>query len=174
MPIVECQIPSSSVLERRLVEAASFHDSYRAPLRDPRAGIVDVFFAIFGHHPWWMKLALAVRNRIASSCGLEAATAAEIFRPLALRSSYAVGEKIGVWPIYALTAEELVAGRDNKHLDFRLSVLKELAGESASVVVSTICIVHNSFGTLYLFFILPFHRWGVRKLLSRAVAAGRL
>jgi hypothetical protein len=44
----------------------------------------------------------------------------------------------------------------------------------ASVIVSTICTVHNLFGKIYLFFIVPYHRHGVKTLLRNAVAAGRL
>lgn len=46
--------------------------------------------------------------------------------------------------------------------------------ETASVVVTTICTVHNVFGKLYLFFIVPFHKRGVKRIISNAVAAGRL
>ena len=85
-----------------------------------------------------------------------------------------VGEKIGVWPIFSLSEDEVVAGRDNKHMDFRLSVLKVPDGDRPSVVVSTICTVHNLSGKLYLFFVVPFHRQGVRKLMTNALAARRL
>ena len=173
MSVVECEVPSSSVLERHVIAAAYFRDSYRAPLRHQRASMVELFFAIFGHHPRWMKLALIVRNRVASFCGLDAPTASEIMNP-EVKSTYVVGEKIGVWQIFALTTNELIAGHNDKHLDFRLSVLREVGGEHGSVVVSTICTVHNRFGRVYLFFIVPFHRWGVQQLLSRAVIAGRL
>ena len=171
--VVDCEIPASTLLERRVIDAAWFRDSYRAPLRQPHGRMPDIFLAIFGHHPAWMKLALMVRNRLAALAGLEAPTASEILRP-DMKGHHAVGDKIGVWPIFALTEDELVAGRDNKHLDFRVSVLRQIEGEDASVVVSTICNVHNTFGKVYLFFIVPFHRRGVRTLLSRAVAAGRL
>ncbi len=117
----------------------------------------------------WMKVLLIVRHRMASICGLDAPTASEGMN-LEIKSSYRVGDKIGVWPIFTLTETELVAGRDNKHLDFRLSVLRE----TDSVVVSTLCTVHNVFGKLYLFVIIPFHKWGVRRLISRAIIAGRL
>lgn len=170
---VACEIPSASVLDPRVIEAAYFRDSYRAPLRRARAGVVDIFFGIFGHHPMWMKILLIVRNRIASFCGLDAPAASEIINP-DIKSRYGVGDKIGVWPIFTLTESELIAGRDNKHLDFRLSILRETDGETASVVVSTICTVHNVFGKLYLFFIVPFHKWGVQRLISRAIIAGRL
>ena len=173
MPIVECEVPPSSVLDRRLVAAAYFRDSYRAPLLSANASVTEIFLAIFAHHPRWMKLALILRNRMASLCGLDAPTTSELLH-LEIKSCYGIGDKIGVWPIFALTENELVAGRDNKHLDFRLSVLKEATGIDGSVVVSTVCTVHNWFGRIYLFFVVPFHRWGVQQLLSRAIVAGRL
>ena len=61
----------------------------------------------------------------------------------------------------------------NRHLDFRVSVLKRDMPEP-SVAISTLCTVHNRAGKIYLFFIVPFHRWGMRSLMRRAVAAGRL
>ena len=171
--VVECEFPSWSMLDRGLVEAAYFRDAYKAGVSREGARVIEVFHAIFAHHPMGIKLVLVLRNRIASFCGQEAPTAPEIMRPT-FKSSYAVGDKIGPWPIYSLTASELVAGRDNKHLDFRLSVLRLTEASGASVVVSTVCVVHNAFGKAYLFFIIPFHKWGVRRLIARAAKLGRL
>jgi hypothetical protein len=173
MTVVDCDVPSSSVLDRHLVESAWFRDSYRTRLQRPHAGIVDIFVAIFAHHPWWMKAALIVRNKLAALFGLDVPSVSEIMHPQ-FKSSYAAGEKIGVWPMYSITENEIVAGRDNKHLDFRLSVLKTNDGEAASVTVSTICMVHNVYGKIYLYFIIPFHKWGVRRLMRQAIIAGRL
>lgn len=173
MAVVKCDVPLPSVLDRRWVEAACFRDAYRAPLRDRDARLVDIFFALFAHFPWWMKSVLIVRNRLASWCGLAAPTASEVLH-VQVKDSYRVGDKIGLWPIFSRTDAELVVGRDNKHLDFRLSVLKLAQGEDASVVVSTVCSVHNAYGRVYLFFIVPFHEWGLRRLIADAVAAGRL
>ena len=53
---------------------------------------------------------------------------------------------IGPWPSFAMSDAELVGGRDDKHLDFRLSLLKQVHGDPASVAVSTVCVVHNNFG----------------------------
>ncbi|MEO8247785.1 MAG: DUF2867 domain-containing protein [Burkholderiales bacterium] len=171
--VAECEFPALSALERHLVDTAYFRDSYRATMSRKGASVIEVFHAIFAHHPTWIKVALVIRNRMASLCGLETPTASEIMSPT-FKNSYSVGEKIGPWPIFALTPSELVAGRDNKHLDFRLSVLRLTEGSAASVVVSTVCVVHNAFGKVYLFFVVPFHKWGVRSLISRAVTAGRL
>ena len=76
--------------------------------------------------------------------------------------------------MFALTDHDLIARRNNKHLDFRLSVLRESSGQTANVAVSTVCLVHNSFGKLYLFCIVPLHKWGVRRLIKTAAMAGRL
>jgi hypothetical protein len=173
MHIFECDVPSSSALSPDLIRDAYFRDSYRVPLARPELGVVDIFFALFGHNPLWMKLLLIARNAAARLFGLEAPTVAEIMTP-AVRGEYHLGEKIGPWPIFFIGDNEIVAGRNNKHLDFRLSVLKAIDGDAVSVVVSTICTVHNVFGKIYLFFIIPFHRNGVQSLMSNAVTAKRL
>ena len=173
MPVIECDVPLGSALSRELIRSAYFHDSYSVPLARPGLSIVEIYFALFGHTPRWMKALLITRNAIARRFGLEAPSAAEILRPT-VRASYCVGDKIGPWPIYFIGEDEIVAGRNNKHLDFRLSVLRVRNADAESVVVSTICSVHNLSGKIYLFFIVPFHRTGVQSLLSNAVAAKRL
>jgi hypothetical protein len=171
--VVACDVPSASMLGREAVEHAYFRDSYQVPLNRKELGIVDVFFGIFAHHPLWMKLLLIARNKVATLAGLDAPTAPEILH-LEIKDRYVVGDKIGVWPIFALSENEVIAGRNNKHLDFRLSVLKVPDGDRMSVVVSTICTVHNLAGKLYLLIVVPFHKYGVRKLMANACAAKRL
>ncbi len=173
MNVVECDVPSGSMLSRELIERAYFRDSYRAPLSRNELGIADIFFGIFAHHPRWMTLLLIVRNKVAALAGLDAPTTSEILH-VEIKDRYVVGERIGVWPIFSLSENEVIAGRNNKHMDFRLSVLKVRDGDGTSVVVSTICMVHNLTGKLYLFFVVPFHRYGVRKLMANALAARRL
>jgi Protein of unknown function (DUF2867) len=136
MTVTECNVPSSSVLDRALIGRADFRDSYQVRLSRSELGIVDIFFGIFGHLPLLPKVVLIVRNTLASLIGLEAPTASEILH-LEIRGNYTVGDKIWVWPIFFLGENEIVAGRDNKHMDFRLSVLKLSDGDVMSVVVTT-------------------------------------
>ena len=173
MSVVECDVPSDSAMGKDLIERADFRDAYRAPLRRPDLGVVEIFFGIFAHRPAWMNLMLVARNKTAALAGLEAPTTSEVIN-MEMRERYAVGEKIGPWPIYFLGADELVAGRDNRHMDFRLSILKVRDGKGPSVVVSTICMVHNAFGRYYLSSVIPFHKFGVRRLMTDAAAALRL
>lgn len=173
MTVTPCDFPRASVLDRDWVEQSCFRDAYRTPLGDRAAEVTDVFQAVFGHHPAWAKGLLIIRNGLVRRLGLEAPTVSEILRPNA-QDAYAVGDTIGVWPIFALTPTELVAGRNNSHLDFRVSVLKELQGGATTVVISTVCDVHNAFGRAYILAIAPFHKWGVQHLMRQAVRAGRL
>ena len=116
---------------------------------------------------------LVARNKAAALAGLEVPTTSEIMN-VEKRERYFAGEKIGPWPIFSLGPDELVAGRDNKHMDFRLSIMKVHDGVRPSVVVSTLCMVHNKFGQYYLSSVIPFHRFGLRRLIASALAAQRL
>ena len=109
MNVVECDVPSGSMLSRELIERAYFRDSYRAPLSRRELGIVDIFFGIFAHYPLWIKLLLIVRNKVASLAGLDAPTASEILH-VEIKDRYVVGEKIGVWPIFSLSEDEVITG----------------------------------------------------------------
>jgi hypothetical protein len=119
-----------------------------------------------------MNLLLIARSKVAGLAGLEGPTTLEITR-MERRECYFVGEKIGPWPIFFLDSEELIAGRDNKHMDFRLSIMK-IFDDGPCVIVSTLCMVHNRFGQHYLSAITPFHKVGLRRLIANAIDARRL
>jgi hypothetical protein len=173
MSVVECDVPGDSALGKDLIERADFRDAYRARLSRSDLSVVEIFFNIFAQRPGWMNLALIARNKIAALAGLEVPTTSEMVN-MEKRDCYFVGEKIGPWPIFFLGPDELVAGRDNKHMDFRVSIMKVRDGTGPSVVVSTLCMVHNKFGQRYLSSIIPFHKFGLRRLMASAVTAQRL
>jgi hypothetical protein len=159
MSVVECDVPRHSALGEDLIERADFRDAYCAPLSRSELGVVEIFFAIFARRPGWINLMLIARNKAAALAGLEVPTTAEIMNVEKKHRCF-VGEKIGPWPIFFLGSDERVAGRDNKHMDFRLSIMKVHEGIRPSVVVSTVCMVHNKLGQYYLSSIIPFHKFG--------------
>jgi Protein of unknown function (DUF2867) len=172
MNYTEGPVPEESSLDRHDVETAWFSDSYQTVLTKPTMGVTDLFEAVLGNHPRWMKRLLILRNHIAARAGLDVATD-DMIQNFDRKHYYAVGDTIGPWPIFHLSETELIAGRDERHLDFRVSILK-LNTPAPSVAISTICNVHNRYGKIYLFFIAPFHRLGMRQLMRRAISAGRL
>ena len=173
MSVVECDVPRHSALGKDVIERADFRDAYRVPLSRSDLSVVEIFFAIFAERPGWMNLMLMARNKVAALAGLEVPTTSEILK-MVKRDRYCIGETIGPGPIFFLGSDELIAGRDNKHMDFRLSIMKVHDGTRPSVVVSTLCMVRNKFGQYYLSSIIPFHKFGLRKLMASAFAARRL
>ena len=173
MNVTACDVPAGSALKADLKGPVDFSDAWRAPLRREGLAMPEIFFAILSHRPVWMSWALILRNVAARAIGLEAPTFREIMQP-EQRGAYKIGDKIGPWPIFHLSENELVAGRNNAHMDFRMSLLREGKGAERRVTLSTACLVHNGFGRCYLSAVIPFHRFGVRKLMSRAVAAQRI
>ena len=61
MSVVECDVPSESALGKTLIDRADFSDAYRAPLRRPEAGVIEIFV----HRTVWMNLLLIARNKVA-------------------------------------------------------------------------------------------------------------
>ena len=171
MPIVACDLPDGTAIEQAMLDHADFRDSHRVRLTRTDRLVTDLFLAIFGHRPWWMTLALLLRHRFGAAIGLTATPSAELMR---VTATPAVGGTIGGWPVFVLNDQELVAGRDNAHLDFRLSILTEHQANGTDLIVSTVCRTHNRFGRIYLAVIAPFHRFGIRLLIRRALAGGRL
>lgn len=169
---VACAFPTSSDL-RRYLEGFDFTDSYGAVLNRSDLSILQVYLAVFAHHPWWAKLLLLLRTRIVSLFGIGGPTARQM-NHLEIKETYGIGEKIALFTLYAQDSDELIAGGNDKHLDFRVSVLRLRENGAARVVVTTVVRTHNLFGRVYLAIITPFHKFGVKHLLSTAVVRGRL
>ena len=127
--------------------------------------VEEVIVAFFQSGPWWFHRLLALRNALVRPLGLKtgAATAADI------RPPFRVGQAIGVFRIMALAGDEVVFGEDDRHLDFRLSLLLRWDGAGNSLVLSTLVRINNGLGTGYFAVVKPFHRLIV-PIMARGIA----
>lgn len=124
---------------------------------------------IFSHQPQWIGALLKLRDLLVAGFGLKTA------KHLATLGGGDGSGRVGIFRIYGKSPSEIVLGEDDKHLDFRVSVL--CAGEADAdgtrqLVVSTVVHCHNRLGRSYIFLIAPFHRWVVRSSLRRAARVG--
>ena len=62
---------------------------------------------------------------------------------------------------------EIVLGDDDKHLYFRLSVMKKNTGQEIEVYLTTVVKFHNIWGRLYFLPVKPFHKQVVKALLKK-------
>ena len=124
--------------------------------------------AILGAPSLWFRVLLACRDVLVTPFGIK--TSAQLRSELLATSA----AHIDFFPILSREAHELVIGAQDRHLDFRTSVL--LRGTAVDgqheVVATTVVRCHNPFGHVYLFLIAPFHRLVVRSNLARAAAKG--
>ncbi|MEJ6402645.1 DUF2867 domain-containing protein [Yoonia sp. 2307UL14-13] len=128
-------LPDGSVLHERRV-AGDFLDCYAvASDASPReaAEIITDF-------PGWARGLLILRRVLTAPFGLD-------------NDGPDVPDKIGPFPVESNTGTELIAGFDDRHLDFRVSVMA-VAGR---VSLATWVLPHNGGGRIYLAAIMPFH-----------------
>lgn len=70
-------------------------------------------------------------------------------------------------PTLFISNNEIVVGEDDKHLYFRISVLKKENHAGAEIYLTTIVKFNNRWGRLYFMLIKPFHKVIVKTLLKR-------
>jgi len=122
---------------------------------------------IFSQMAPWATGLMKIRDAIVAGLGLKTSG------QLAKLDANARAKRIGFFKVYSTTEHEIVLGEDDKHLDFRISVLCPTAPEGERrVVLSTVVHCHNRLGRAYIFFIAPFHRLIVRSSLRRAARIG--
>lgn len=121
---------------------------------------------IFSQHSPVGSFLLAVRDVLVAGFGLKIALDSNVLD---------TAGRIYIFRIFSTSPTEIVLGEDDKHLDFRVSVLcppQTSAGGKRQVTVATVVHCHNRFGRFYIRVIAPFHRLLVRASLRRAARIG--
>lgn len=103
--------------------------------------------------PGWAKALLLIRRIVTLPFGLD-------------NDGPDVPDRLGIFPVDRESAEEVIAGFDDKHLNFRVCV----RSEAGRVSLATWVHPHNPGGRLYLSLILPFHILIARNALARVAA----
>lgn len=97
-----------------------------------------------------------------------------VVRPLGLRDAADLDPRREGFPVLARSADEVLMGADDRHLDFRVSVrVVTTADAPSALVLRTTVRFHGALGRLYFIPVRPFHRRIVPVLLRRAVAMAR-
>ncbi len=120
--------------------------------------------AVFASSPRWVAGLMALRNIIVRPLGLVATRSA--LEDAAARNGS--GARIGIFPVLAEAADEVVLGLDDRHLDFRLSVRVLDNGYERLGVVTTLVQFHGALGRAYFVAARPAHRLIVPTMLRAA------
>ena len=119
-----CQLPPESRL-RDSLPRMDYLDSFEVPSRIPAQDIVVIYAAALGHLPKIFKQLLVVRSHLVKPLGIAGVSYRDLARPIDAGRSYAVGDKIGRWTLFAKHPDELITGANDRHLDFRVSVFRD-------------------------------------------------
>ncbi|MCR9136544.1 MAG: DUF2867 domain-containing protein [Alphaproteobacteria bacterium] len=148
-PVRKTPLPACSALNQRRVPN-DFLDCYTVdasiPVREA-ANIITDF-------PAWARFLLRVRRILTAPFGLD-------------NDGPDVPDRVGIFPVESETPEEIIAGFDDKHLNFRVAVLA--LGDTISL--ATWVHPHNIGGRIYLAAIMPFHIAIARNALRRVAMA---
>ena len=119
---------------QRILPGHQFADAYKVPA-PPGLGAIEATRLAFAQGPLWIRSLMGLRNRLVRLVGLKPARASG-------------------FPVVRESADEVVLGFDDRHLDFRIVVT--VAG--GFVTVTTLVRWHNAWGRAYLAAVMPFHR----------------
>ncbi|APV42888.1 hypothetical protein PFAS1_27610 [Pseudomonas frederiksbergensis] len=157
-------VPSRSGITH-LYKSMNLADAFAIRLPAGTSGNPDLLARfILSHQPSWIGWLMKVRDTIVACFGLKTA-----------RQLASLANRVGIFKVYSANQTEIVLGEDDKHLDFRISIL--CSGEtepegSRQLVFSTVVHCHNRLGRAYIFVIAPFHRMVVKASLLRAARIG--
>ncbi|MBR0668870.1 DUF2867 domain-containing protein [Roseomonas hellenica] len=140
-----------------LLTGAQFIDAYGIAIDAPALDARMAAEGMLGSLPGWINGLMAVRNFLVTPFGLKTPVPGRAGTP----------EVIGVFPVVSESPERLVAGFDDKHLDFRVVVDVAPASGRRRVTATTLVRTHNLLGRVYLAAVLPFHRIIVPSMLRQ-------
>lgn len=151
-PLVsKIELPPCSLLNAYM-RPGDFLDCYAAPSTlAPRPAAEEIV-----RFPGWAQALVALRNFVTIPFGLSA-------------NGPDAKDKLGVFPVEQETETEIIAGFNDRHLDFRVSVM----ARAGRVSLATWVRPHNFAGRLYLALIMPFHIAIARDAVRRVAKVGR-
>ena len=115
------QLPENSIC-KKYIEKIDFQDGYKVILSNTGISIENIYINVFAHSPKWINTLLAIRNKIVGVFGLDTYKEPNEV----VKKNLRVGAKTGIFKIYAILENEIIAGENDKHLNFIFSVLKQI------------------------------------------------
>lgn len=140
-----------------LLSGAQFADAFQIAIDDRDLDARRAAERMMARQPRWAEALVSLRNFLVA--------------PFGLKTSGATPETprymIGIFPVVSETPDRLVAGFNDRHLDFRVVVDVTPPDRIRQVTATTLVKTHNRFGRTYLAIIMPFHRLIVPALLRQ-------
>lgn len=115
----------------------------------------------------WIKKLFSLRNKIVKIFGLKVSENQE-----KKEYNYEPGDQIGLFKVLEKNDHEIIIGEDDKHLNFRVSLMLDNENNqqhNRKLTITTIVTYNNWWGKLYFFPVKPFHKMIVPSMLNGIV-----
>jgi Protein of unknown function (DUF2867) len=151
--IRKVSVPEGSLAAQSFARV-DYADAYRLRLPDDAPHDVEsVTRAFCTARLGWVEALIWLRNRIVSVVHLKPEQPGQP-QPLTLEP----GTQAGIFRVYQRAANEILLGEDDRHLDFRVSVLVQQRPQGCYATISTVVHFNNWLGRAYFLPVRPFHR----------------
>ncbi len=172
MKIKKIEFPDQSVLSQRKKDF-DYIDSFEGEFtgKNKNICIEKIGKAFFTSGPKWGKKMFAFRNKAVALFGLKTGLKADENQNIG-DFTCEIGDRVGLFKVFDKTSNEIVLGENDKHLDFRISLLfdkSQKPNEENSLRISTTVTFHNWTGVLYFLPVRPFHKLIVPAMLKNII-----
>jgi hypothetical protein len=172
MKIIKVKFPATSKLYETDFD---YVDSYQGEYFDKKDEISaqDIGKAFFNSAPKWTAQLFELRNKIVAAFGLKIPEKVENRKELLDGFACEPNERLGLFKVYSKTENEVILGEDDKHLNFRVSLLKDdntSKEGTKKLTISTTVKFNNWFGKLYFLPVKSFHQLIVPIMLKGVIA----
>ncbi|MGW1070593.1 DUF2867 domain-containing protein [Streptomyces aureus] len=129
----------------------------------PGTSAPDFARTVLAGTPEWVHGMLTVRDKLMSPFGLHVQ---KRVAPEEIRVE--PGARLGPFRVLTVSDDEVLAGDDDKHLDFRTSFAVREGAAGLEGVCTTVVRYHRRAGHLYFKVIQPFHNLIIPRVVARA------
>lgn len=168
--VTQYEIPNNSTL-KSYETSFDYVDCYQSSFcdKEDKIDIIKIGKLFFASAPNWINKLFVVRNKVVSLFGLKTSGNITNRQKQLENFKFEKSERLGLFKVFDKTENEVILGENDKHLDFRISLLlNKFAGnnEQKNLSITTTVKLNNSFGRLYFFLVLPFHKLIVPTMLK--------
>lgn len=170
MKITKTKLPEKSLLFPDH-EKYDYIDSFGGVFSDEenKISLDDIAKDFVKPLPGWINALMSLRNAIVSIVGLKRSNDKKLVKQMK-NVRFVAGKKVGFFNVYDRTDNELILGEDDKHLNFRISLFLDNQATDPSkkvIAVTTVVTFNNWMGSVYFFFVKPFHRLIVPSMMKK-------
>lgn len=164
-PVACVAVPPASLVEHSL-EPRDYVDAFAVSLPSDVNKDIDALARACVQVPYWVRALMGLRNAIVRPFGL--VTALPKLKDTR-DGPILPGSRVGIFPVLERTNQELLLGLDDKHLEFRFSLLRRPGERADELVATTLVRYKNFWGRFYFMFVKPVHKRIIPAMLKGAV-----